>query len=256
MTITARLALGLVASGIAGVASAGSLMNETFAYPDGGLVAASAGTWTIHSGSGSDVVVSAGMAVGSMAASPDDSRPLATARAATDKTYACFQARVPTPASPLVTNHFAYLMINSTSFRSKVFITPSGATFTFGLSVAANASGTPLAVPASPLGASWPTALDYDQWHTVVISYDGVGGMSEMWIDPVDERSAKITAAEGAAANGALTAFGLRQSNAAGAAFVWNVDDLSVGPTFADACGGVTPTQKTTWGRVKTLYRN
>ena len=250
------LAAGLVAMTFAANAMAGSLMNETFTYVDGGLVAVSGGNWATHSGTGTDIAVSGGVAAGLMTNAPDDNRLLSSARTATDKTYACFRLRVPTQTAALVCNYFAHFMVNSTTFRSKVFVTPSGSSYTLGLSVTANAAGAPLAPPVAPLGATWGTTLNYDQWYSVAISYDANGGVSELWVDPADESSTKITATDGSAAAGALTAFGLRQSSTSGAAFSYNVDNLSVGTTFADACNGFpTPTSTTSWGQIKTIYR-
>lgn len=250
------LATGLIAMTFAASALAGSLMSETFSYPDGGLVTVSGGTWATHSGTGTDIAVAGGVANGLMTNAPDDNRLLSSARSTTDKTYACFRLRIPTQTAALVCNYFAHFMVNSTTFRSKVFVTPMGGSFTLGVSVTANAAGAPLAPPASPLGATWGTALNYDEWYTVAISYDANGGISEMWVNPADESSTKITATDAGAAAGALTAFGLRQSSTSGAAFTYNVDNLSVGTTFADACNGYpTPATSTTWGQVKTIYR-
>jgi hypothetical protein len=252
--VTALLALGLVATALATTASAQTLLSESFTYPDGGLVPN--GGWATHSGTGTDIQVASGVAAGNMANGPDDNRLLSSARLATDKTYACFRVLIPTPTLPLVCNYFAHFMVNSTTFRSKVFVTPSGSTFTFGLSVTANAAGAPLAPPAPPLGATWGTALNYDQWYSVVISYNGVGGVSELWVDPVDETSTSISCTDAGAANGALTAFGLRESNTSSCAYLWNVDNLGVGTTFLDACDPAVPTIKSTWGQLKSIYRN
>ncbi|MFN0150368.1 MAG: hypothetical protein ACKVU1_06610 [bacterium] len=235
------LTLGLAVASFASHAKAGSLMSEDFSYSDGGLVAVSGGNWTNHSGTGTDVQVLSSAASGLMSNSPDDNRLLTSARSSTDKTYACFKLVIPAPSATLVCNYFAHFMVSSTTFRSKVFITPSGGSFTMGLSVTANASGTPLAPPAPPLGATWPTTLNYGQAYNIVISYNAVGGISEMWVDPINESSPSISATDAGAANGALTAFGLRQSSTGGAAFAFIVDDLSVGTTFEDACGAPPP---------------
>jgi len=235
------LIVGAATAAFAASAWAGSLMSEDFSYADGGLVAVSGGNWNNHSGTGTDIQVVSGTAVGSMTQFPDDNRLLTSPRSSTDKTYACFSLVIPTPTAPLVCNYFAHFMVSSTVFRSKVFITPSGGSYTVGLSVTANASGSPLAPPAPPLGATWPTTLNYDQAYNIVISYNAVGGISEMWVDPIDESSSSITATDAGAASGALTAFGLRESNTSSAAFTWVVDDLSVGTTFDDACGAPPP---------------
>jgi hypothetical protein len=254
---TARLIL--VLAGFAIPAHAGSLLGEGFGYPDGNLAIAPSvcgGLWVAHSGvAGADIQVTGGMAAGSMVQDYDDDRLFSSARASGDKTYACMRVRIPAGGA-LVVNYFARFQVNTTSFRSKVFLVPMGGTFTFGITVAANATGLPLAMPAAPLSATWPTALEYDRWYTVAISYDGTSGVSELWVDPESEASPSVSATDATAIGGALTAFGLRQSNTGGTSFSWNVDDISVGTTFADACAATTPTTTTTWGRLKTLYRN
>ena len=254
--VTTLLALCLAATTFAALANAGSLLTEPFSYSDGDLTLASAGLWATHSGTGTDIQVVSGIASGSMTQAPDDNRLLSGAPTATDKTYACFLVRIPAPSVTLVCNYFAHFMVNSTTFRSKVFVTPLGNSFTFGVSVTANAAGSPPAPPASPLGATWATALNYDEWYTVVIDYDAATGVSDLWVNPSDESSTRITATDAGAASGTLTAFGLRQSSTSGAAFAWDVDNISVGTTFADACTGYpTPAARSTWGRIKSMYR-
>jgi hypothetical protein len=257
--VTARLML-VLAAGMTVPAQAGSLLGEGFGYPNGNLAIAPSvcgGLWVSHSGvAGADIQVAGGIAAGSMVQDYDDDRLFSSARAGSDKTYACMRVRIPAPSGALVVNYFARFQVNTTSFRSKVFVVRSGGSFTFGVTVAANATGLPLAMPAAPLGATWPTALAYDQWYTVVISYDGASGVSELWVDPESEASPNISATDATATGGAIAAFGLRQSNTGGTTFSWSVDDISVGSSFADACAATTPTTKATWGRLKTLYRN
>ena len=254
-TDNALLAFGLIAI-FAGNVFAGSLMNEAFSYSDGGLVTTSGANWTNHSGTGTDLQVLSGVVNGNMASAPDDNRLLSSARTATDKTYACFNLTVPQqPAAGIVANYFAHFMVNSTTFRSKVFITPTAGSFTVGLSVTANASGTPLAVPAAPLGATWPSDLTFGQTYRITISYDAVGGVSELWVNGGTESDPKITATDASATGGALTAFGLRESNTGGCAYLYTVDNISVGTTFIDACPGPVAAEKALWGTVKSLYR-
>jgi len=255
-TAIALLIIGLATTGLTVTAFAGSLMSETFSYPDGGLVANSGGNWTNHSGAtGTDIQIVSGAAVGSMASFPDDNRLFSSPRSATDKTYACFTLTIPNQT--MVANYFAHFMVNSTTFRSKVFAAPSQAPggYLIGVSVTANAAGTPPVIPLAPLGFTWPQPLNFGQAYRVAISYDAANGVSEMWIDPTNEASGKISATDVTAASGALTAFGLRESNSNGCAFTYTVDDLSVGTTFDDACSGTIPVERKTWGTIKTIYR-
>lgn len=257
MRKTATLLVGAALVGVfAANAFAGSLLTEAFTYADGPLVANSGGNWTTHSGAGTDIAVATGAAVGLMSNSPDDNRLLTSARTATEKTYACFTLTVPSqPAAGLIANYFAHFMVNGTTFRSKVFIAASGGSYTVGVSPTANASGAPLAIPAAPLGATWGSALNFGQAYRIAISYEPIAGTSQLWVDPVNEASTSISATDAVAVNGALTAFGFRQSSTGGCAYTYTVDDLSVGTSFADACGGVVGVENSTWSAMKSIYR-
>ncbi len=85
-TAIALLALGLAAT-LVSPAMAISFWSETFSYPDGGLAAGSGGNWAIHSGTGTDIQVASGVAVGDMATTPDDNRTF-PAQDSLAKTYA------------------------------------------------------------------------------------------------------------------------------------------------------------------------
>jgi hypothetical protein len=59
----------------------------------------------------------------------------------------------------------------------------------------------------------------------------------------------------------AVHAVALREAATApgfsGNTWTYNVDNIGVGTTFNDACTSApVPTLNSTWGRVKTLYRN
>ena len=50
-------------------------------------------------------------------------------------------------------------------------------------------------------------------------------------------------------------AFAMRQISSASAG-LYRIDNISVGTSFTETCGGLpTPTQRTTWGELKTIYR-
>ena len=244
-TAIAILALGLSAV-LFSPAAAIVHWSETFAYPNGGLVAGSGGNWATHSGAGTDIQVTSGVAVGDMNQAPDDNRTF-TAQDTTVKTYACFRVMIPSIAGAPRTNYFAHLKDGTTTnFVCRVFVAPQGTTFSFGLSVF---SGT--------MAIQWPTALNYDQWYTVAIKYDPVGSSDtcELWVDPVDESSPKITATAIVPSFG-VSAFALRQSSTGtGTAWRFNVDNIMVGSDFADLCPNPTPTRSSTWGQVKSIYR-
>lgn len=247
---TTILGAGFIATLVAAPASAGTtLLSETFSYADGGITTVSAGNWLNHSGTGTDVQIVSSRAVGDMNTTPDVNRSFA-AQSATAKTYACFTVTIPAPAvaGPPRTNYFLHMKdTGTTNFVARVFVTASGGSFTLGISAS-----------SSTIGATWPTALTYGQPYSVVTSYNASTGTAEMWVNPVTEASpAKITATGGAPGT-LVSAVALRQSSTGtGSLWTYIVDDLGVGTTFGDACvlSAPTPTQSTTWGRIKTIYR-
>jgi len=246
-TAIAFLALGLSALSFT-PASAIVFWSETFSYANGNLAVTpnvSGTNWTSHSGtSGVDIQVNGGVAVGNMAAAYDDNRTF-TAQDSTATTYACFRVMIPAIVGAPRTNYFAHFKDTGTfNFASRVFVAPQGTTFSFGLAVY---SGT--------MQVQWPTALNYDQWYTVAIKYDGAGDAADLWVDPVTEGSPKISATASGASH-FVSAFALRQSSTGtGTVWTFNVDNIMVGTTFDDLCPNPTPTRQSTWGHVKSIYR-
>lgn len=234
--------LALAALALAAPAMAATFWTENFGYPDGDLTAVSGGVWVAHSGIASmPVQVVSGQAIlAHGAGSREDVNRSFPARAATDKTYACFKVTV-TGTSPVTDVYFAHLKDSGTfNFGGRVFATTSGAAFTFGLSAS-----------SSTIGATWPATLSFGQQYTVVVMYDAAAGSAQLWVDPASEASASISAG-GGTAGFLIEAFALRQ---AGGNTGQAIDDVVVGETFNDVCGGATPTSATSWGRVKALYR-
>lgn len=222
-------------------ASAAVLLSEGFPYSDGNLVPN--GGWANHSGAGTDIQMIGGRAVVDMAQAPDDNRSF-TAQSATAKTYYCLEVMIPAIVGSPRLNYFAHLKDTGTiNFAGRLGVSTSGSSFTF--AVGATAFTTP---------TLWGTALNYDQSYRVVVSYDAATGSSEMWVNPVNELSTKVTST--GTAGTLISAFALRQSNT-GTGTVWkaSVDNVGVGNTFDEACSQITPTNTSTWGRVKVLYR-
>lgn len=239
----ALLALASVAM-LAAPAMAGSLLMENFSYLDGSLVNNSGGNWLMHSGTftaATDIQVVSGYAEGNMANTPDDNRLLSTPRTATDVTYSCMQVRIPDPGVTPGPSYFAHFKNASTGFTARVFVGPKDATFTFGLSVG---SGTV---------AYWPVALSYGTWYTVATSYDAATGAARLWVDPTDESSPSITDG-GVYASQVIVSYGLRQASVTSHNYKFDVDDLSVGTTFMDACETPVPVRESTWGHIKSAY--
>jgi hypothetical protein len=245
--LAAVVALGLVGI-LVSPALAAPFWSETFSYPDGGLTTVSSLTWTIHSGSGTDIQVVNGVAVGDMANAPDVNRLFPSPRGATDQTYASFNVLIPSVTGTPGTNYFAHFRIGNL-FRSKTWVTASGSSFTFGLSAGGNTL-------APPTGATWPVALNYGQWYTVVIRYDAAAGVSQLWVDPIDETSSHITATDSQSIGQLIESFAFRQSNTSPVLWQFQVDNVVVGATFNDVNPNPpTATLGTSWGRIKALYR-
>jgi len=247
--------LAIAAVALAAPAGATNLMSETFPYANGNLTPN--GGWATHSGTGTDIQVVSGRAVGNMLNAPDDNKAF-TAQGSSAKLYACFNVIIPTPAASPDTNYFAHFKdTGTTNFLARVWVGASGSTFSFGL------SATSCSCSGNCVPVFWPVPLNYDQQYTVAISYDGSTGVAEMWVNPSTELSPKVTASGGPIATVNLSTFALRQSSATQTAcpagsFAWgySVDNLGVGTTFDDACNfGPTPTHGASWGQVKTIYR-
>jgi hypothetical protein len=230
---------------LASPAFATHFWTENFGYPDGGLVAVSGGNWVTHSGSAGDIQVVSNVCnlMEITGYDKDDNRSF-PARTNTDITYACFRFRLPDPQGTPALGYFAHFKDSGTfNFASRVYVAPFAPTWTFGLSVA-SFTGTP------PL---WGTALNYGQWYTVVTSYNAATDVSELWVDPVDASSPKLTVSDATARHYAVQAYALRQFS--GGNWIGNIDDIGIGTSFEESCTQEVPALNTTWGQVKSAYR-
>jgi hypothetical protein len=254
----ALLALAALTA-LATTASATTLMSDAFTYPNGNLVPN--GTWANFSGAIVDIQVSGGRVTGSGPNANDDHR-LFAAQPTTSKTYACFDVIIPTiPGAPKPI-YFCMLKDAGTSiFVSRVYVLPITGGFTFGIS---NTSTT-ASIGVTPWSA---TTLLYDHKYNIVINYDPVNKSSTLWVDPATESSTSVTDVNATATAVGVAGFGLRQSATAAtlpasppyagsADWGFSLDNLGVGTTFDDACTQYrsTPTTKSTWGAVKSIYR-
>lgn len=232
------------------------LLSEAFTYANGNLVPN--GGWATHSGTGTDIQVVGGTAVGLNTNAPDDNRTFAV-QGVSAKVYGCLTITIPTPTAPPDTNYIAHFKDTGTqNFWARVWVGASGNTFTFGLSAGSCACN------ANCVPVFWATPLAYDTPYRVAISYDGATGNAELWVNPLNESSTKITATGGASPlTTGISSFALRQSSSAPTScpagnFNWGyvVDDLGVGTTFDEACAlGPTPAERSTWGSLKSIYR-
>jgi hypothetical protein len=252
--------LALAALALAVPAGAANLVSEPFSYANGNLTPN--GGWASFSGAGLDVQVASGRATGGAIGNPAiDDHIFFTAQPTTSKTYACFDCLIPNPGvgAPKPIYFAALNDAGTANFVSRVYVLNLVAGgWTFGLSH----SSTSTTVGVVP----WTSALSYDTNYRITINYDPVAHSSTMWINATAESDPSVSITNAAVAGLSTATFALRQSNAAATlpaspsyagTLDWNfsVDNVGVGTTFNDACFQATPTQNTTWGRVKTIYR-
>jgi len=256
--LATTLGLFALAATMAPPAFAINLFSDGFAYPNGNLVGN--GGWANYSGANIDVQVAAGRATGgAIPNNQNDDHRLFAAQSTTTRTYACFIANIPTFAGAPKPIYFAELKDGgAANLVSRVYVVshPTGG-WTFGISHGSTGAAVGL--------TAWPTALSFNTDYTLVINYDPVNHTSSLWVNPANELSPSVTDANAAIAALSVSGFGLRQSNAASTLpagtfpgtidWNWAVDNLGVGTTFDDACARPTPTTKSTWGKVKSIYR-
>jgi hypothetical protein len=260
---TSFLAAGLVLTAFASAAMAGSLLTESFTYPDGNLT--SNATWSVYSGTiPTDIQVVSGQAAGTGNAAPDDHTALSAARLATDKTYMCFDVSITDPGGAPKLVYFAELKdAGSSLLVGRTYVVPlTAGGWTFGVSVTSTNTTTAGVTPFSN------TSLNFGQTYKVVVAYDGTAKTATLWVDPVDESSTNVVDTNAGSTSVAVDHFGLRQSSAASAFppngtygagsanWAYNVDNVGVGVSMADACGAIVPTEHSTWGKIKTIYRH
>jgi hypothetical protein len=255
-----KLAISVLVLGVAALTAssvfAAPILSEGFTYANGNLVPN--GGWANYSGAVTDIQVIGNRAVGSGPNANDD-HVLFAAQPTTSVTYACFHVSIPAVAAAPKPIYFAEMKdAGAANLVSRVYVLPIAGGWTFGISH----SSTSATAGVTP----WTAALSYDTNYNVVINYDPVNKTSTLWVNPVNQFSPSVTNANSTVAALAVSGFGLRQSNAAStlpasppyagtADWGFSVDNLGIGSTFDDACYQVTPTQRPTWGQIKTMYR-
>lgn len=248
-------------SALATTAFAVNLLMEPFTYPNGALVPN--GGWVNHGTSTSNFIgiqVLANRATGTTLNAPDDSKAFA-AQTATASTYACCEVIITnsTPLSPPKPAYFLHFKDSGTlNFPGRVYVVSAGAGF-FTFAISANSTS------ATTTGVVlWPGTLSYGTRYYLVLKYDAAAGSATLWVNPVSEASANISHTYTNALSFAVSGIALRQGSAStfpaggpsGAAnWEFTVDNLGVGQSFGDACAQVTPTDASSWGRIKTIYR-
>lgn len=203
------------------------LVSDDFSYSDGDLPTQSGGVWSNISGSvgAGDVQVVSGQAEVSGARSGDDQRLLGGGAHSNDVLFAGFDITF-TALPSAATTYFANFKNDSTTFFAKVFGTNDGGSVRIAITTQANNPAT---------GAAWASTFALNTTHRIITKLDQSGGWpatATLWLDPVNEFSTSITAADTPfPTNVNMTAFLLRQSTGEGTILI---DNLLIGTTFAD----------------------
>jgi endonuclease/exonuclease/phosphatase family metal-dependent hydrolase len=208
------------------LARAALLLNDSFSYPNGPLVADSGGVWLHHSGSAGEVMVSSGRVLLSEANTEDVNAPLAgqpyISSGATNVFYASLTMKFTSlPSSGGA--YFAHFKDSSTGFRARIWALTSGAAsgkFRLGIS---STSG-------SVINATLPVDLSLNTDYTVVTRLANDNSVSTLWVNPESESDASVSTSE-SASSFTVVSYALRENTGEGAL---SLDNLRVGTTFAD----------------------
>ncbi len=208
------------------------LLNETFSYPNGGLVAGSSGNWTNLSGTGTLLQVSDSQLTGLVhgSGSREDATRVFTNTAVTSgAVFSSFSFTVTTAPTAGQDYFFALHGSADTNYRGRLFLaSPASASsgeYRLGIS---NATST----------AAFTGNLTQGQTYYAVVKTSAVAtGNSALWVgtslSSLLESSPTATASD-VFTSQALARVVLRQGTGISVANGLNFDNLTIGTTFAD----------------------
>ncbi len=200
---------------------------DSFTYPDGPLVGNVGSPWATHSGTTGQILVSSGKITLIQTTNSEDANiPLASALGAGGTYYAAFDLNVPTPSGAVVNVYFAHHKAGASTFKARIWLltgAPAGF-YRIGLSDTSTAPTT--------LGVDvWSTDLAYGTTYRIVSSYNYDTGAAQLWVNPVNEASPKLTV--GGVASIAVDSYGVREASNSGTT-QQIIDNLCVGTLFND----------------------
>jgi len=208
------------------LSGAALLLNDTFSYPDGFLVAVSGGVWAHHSGSADEVRVESGRVLLNEVNTEDVNALLAgqpyLASGTTNVFYASFTVKFTSLPSGGGT-YFAHFKNSSTTFRARIWALtggPAPGKFRLGIS----------STDGSAAGATNTTDLNLNTDYTVVTRLVNSNSVSTLWINPASENDSSISTSE-SASTFTVVSYAFRESTGEGAL---SIDNLRVGTSFAD----------------------
>ena len=210
------------------------LVSETFTYPDGNLVPNDppiGGAWNAHSGAAvTPIQVSSGTIglVQGGGTREDDNVPFETgAIGAGDVVYSGFDLTVPDPGAAIVDTYFGMFLQGTSNFTSRVWVT-APTTSGYRLALSNDNSIT------DADGEARSTDLAFGTTYRVITKYDFDNQNGMLWIDPVNESSASISATDPGFSD-AVSAYAFRQATGN---TVQTLDNLYVSTTFQGALTG------------------
>ena len=193
------------------------ILAEGFSYADGSLVGNS--TWATESGTAGDFLISSGKAV-IQHGTPSEDVKFSFDSGAGD-VYVGFDFSVDNLGAPYSGGtdyeYFAHIDFKA---RLDVQAGANGGDFTVGIS-----SG------GSTAEANWNTDLTFGETYRVILKFDQVTGLAQLWINPSASSDTSISGTESGAAT--VENFDLRQSDSSENETV-RLDDLMIGKTFND----------------------
>jgi hypothetical protein len=216
-------------------ANGAMLVSETFTYADGGLVGKDppiGGAWAAHSGAGATpvLVTSGTISIAQGSGSREDVNvPYegGYTLGAGGALYSGFDLTVADPSAAVQDVYFGMFLTGTSAFDARVWMTaPATSGYRLALSNDNALDGD---------GEAFTGDLAFGTTYRVVTKYDYDGKSAKLWINPVDESSASISATDPGLSDASF-AYAFRQ---AGGNTTQVIDNLYVSTTFDGANTGV-----------------
>jgi endonuclease/exonuclease/phosphatase family metal-dependent hydrolase len=228
MRATVHLAIFVISS-LSLTLSAGTLLHEDFAYPNGPLVDVSAGRWATHSGTTGEIRVVSGRACLNEA-NTEDVHAAFTGPVSGTTVYAGFTINI-TSLPTFAGSYFAHLRgANDNQFKAKVFALTQGAApgrYRLGL----------LAGPGGSASTNWNADLVTNIDYSVIVRFQTTDGTSTLWVNSSAGLESGVTDTNTGSIF-KIVSFALREDAGIGTAYL---DNLRVGTNFADVATLVPP---------------
>lgn len=212
-----------------------TLLEESFAYPDGRLADMSGGLWTVHSGTG-PLNVAGGLAwidQADAAGGREDvncllARSFNPVADNASRLYAGFTVNLSTlpyaGGSATAGSYFAHFKATGANqFYGRIGANTEGASpGAYRLAVASSDWS-----PASTI--EYPADLQVGVTYDVVLRLDLATDTSTLWVNPVDELSQSVTATDPISYSGTINSFGLRQGTTGSSPNIGGPGTIAIG---------------------------